>query len=75
MNTKEYNSTAEGQRKMAIESLSISVFIIMDNKIASLGGVAWGKGLPAMLAGMSTVGRQVVYDDLVIEYNTLVAKL
>ena len=70
MNQKEYNATANGQKDMANAAASIGVALMMNSKIKQLGGMGWDA---AMIANANPTTLAAIKQDLLAEYNNLVA--
>ena len=73
MNTtprKAYNATRDGQVAMAHDAASRATAFHMNNVIKAKGGIGWPDG---MIASADPVLLRSIKEDLLEEYNSLVA--
>ena len=68
--SKAYNATRDGQMAMAYDASSRAVAFQMNKVIKAKGGIGWSDD---MIASADPVLLRSIKEDLIEEYNSLVA--
>jgi hypothetical protein len=71
MSTKEFNATRNGQLALAYNGLSVSVVMLLNEKVKQLGGNPWQSDF-IQTANQTTL--KSIQEDLILEYNALLTK-